>query len=64
MLARYKTRIRLTPHSYCLGGLPLFPIALAASKMSFNTASSQKHEWIVILPDHKGALEQRMRVRP
>ncbi|KAF2722535.1 YCII-related domain protein [Polychaeton citri CBS 116435] len=25
---------------------------------------SSKQEWIVILPDYKGALEQRMKVRP
>jgi hypothetical protein len=29
-------------------------------------ASSEpvKHEWIVILPDHEGALQSRMKVRP
>ncbi|KAI9796899.1 MAG: hypothetical protein M1835_002740 [Candelina submexicana] len=28
-----------------------------------SVAASAKHEWIIILPDHEGVLEQRMRVR-
>ncbi|KAK5140662.1 hypothetical protein LTR04_002895 [Oleoguttula sp. CCFEE 6159] len=29
-----------------------------------STSSPAKHEWICILPDHEGALERRMEVRP
>lgn len=34
-------------------------------KMSNAAGDGKKrHEWIVILPDHAGALEKRMQVRP
>ena len=36
-------------------------IKAARSMSSSNTPT--KHEWIVILPDHAGALEHRMKVR-
>jgi len=29
-----------------------------------SSASPTKHEWIIILPDQEGVLEQRMKVRP
>ncbi|TKA66303.1 hypothetical protein B0A49_06944 [Cryomyces minteri] len=29
-----------------------------------STSGPAKHEWICILPDHEGALERRMEVRP
>lgn len=35
-----------------------------ASSTTTNTAPTTKHEWIVILPDHSGALQRRMDARP
>ncbi|KAF6224074.1 hypothetical protein HO133_010648 [Letharia lupina] len=32
--------------------------------MSSAAIALQKHEWIVILPDHEGVLQKRMQVRP
>lgn len=32
--------------------------------MSSAAVTLQKHEWIVILPDHEGVLHKRMQVRP
>ena len=32
--------------------------------MSSAGVARQKHEWIVILPDHDGMLQKRMEVRP
>lgn len=32
--------------------------------MSSAAVARQKHEWIVILPDHDGVLQKRMQVRP
>lgn len=42
----------------------LFRVSPFTRIMSSATVARQKHEWIVILPDHDGMLQKRMQVRP
>lgn len=41
-----------------------FCVSPFSRNMSSATVARQKHEWIVILPDHDGMLQKRMEVRP
>ncbi|KAL2051582.1 hypothetical protein ABVK25_008244 [Lepraria finkii] len=41
-----------------------FSVCMLARRIYSAAATKQKHEWIVIIPDHEGMLPKRMEVRP
>lgn len=44
---------------------PVHPRTFASNIRTMAAAAAPaKQEWLIILPDHAGALEQRMKVRP